>query len=133
MNRTIYFLKDSDLNSEAVSDEELRIYSLSNESLPDIKVVAYIEAASYLQITIDQTHCIICNKLIDDVQTLRTDGTWIWSADLEHYYQDHHFFWPRSFLQRMKSLSYKLSPISDSRQNTLLKLVGTDGWTMIEG
>ncbi|MBS1637736.1 MAG: hypothetical protein JST26_17605 [Bacteroidetes bacterium] len=63
---------------------------------------------------LDTTDCIICGENILHYDTLITDGDWVWSADLKHYFDHHNFVFPEDFLQSIRSKNYEISEISTS-------------------
>ena len=46
-------------------------------------------------------NCIISNEMISAEQ-IKTDGEWIWSDHIIHYYQEHGIDLPEDFIQHIK-------------------------------
>ncbi len=62
---------------------------------------------------LDTTECIICNKEIYHDGTLITDGNWVWSSDLNHYFKNHNFIFPKDFLKSIRYKNHETSKISE--------------------
>jgi hypothetical protein len=72
---------------------------------------------------------------------MRTDGKWIWSADLNFYSENHHFKWPEEFLthcgrKRKVSLSekklYELAAVYDKQLMSITREIKFDNLKVME-
>jgi hypothetical protein len=94
-----------------ISDEYLKKCYNINESI-DIDIIEHLNGSSYFWIFLDLNKDIFKGSTIDDFRTLRTDGKWIWSADLNFYALDYGFKYPEKFIHHIKKADK--THISDS-------------------
>lgn len=76
-------------------------------------LIDFLGKSDYLSITLDKVKSLFSNEYVSHVHTLRTDGKWIWSSDLNHYTKNHYFQWPKSFNEHV--LKNGMSTISEER------------------
>lgn len=141
MKRVIINISTPIIKIYKISDEYLIECNKLNEHQSTSKFLNYLESSIYLWIFLDRGVDIFNSTVIDDYRTLRTDGKWIWSADLNFYSGNHHFKWPEEFLihwgQKTKvSLSekkvYELSAEYDKQLMSIIREVKFDNLKLRE-
>jgi hypothetical protein len=76
------------------------------------KILQYISRPDAIQILLDRTKCILCNTHVSHFETLFTNRIWIWSADLNHYFEKHFFQFPDEFYKYAQLVNYQMPPLS---------------------
>ena len=104
----VYHIKDSYI----LNNHELN--SCDNQELSN-----YMSNSETFSLLLDLTNCIISNKEIPHYESLSTDGYWIWSSDLEHYIENFNLKMPSDFIHYLKSIHYKIKPLSKENMETL--------------
>ncbi len=59
----------------------------------------FFKESDYISIVIDSTNCLFDETKITHTKTLKTNGDWVWSADIEHYVEFHDFVLPKDFIE----------------------------------
>jgi hypothetical protein len=108
MKRFILNVSQQRVQVQVVPDEAL-IHCNQFQSPKNERLIHYIEQAGYDSICLDQTLDIFNKKRISHYKTFRTDGSWIWSSDLNYYTIHHGFLWPAQFMQHLGSQKEPLS------------------------
>lgn len=83
------------------------------------KIFEYLKKSKLFIVMLDKTDCVICNKKISHYGTLITDGNWVWSSDLNHYFEKHSFIFPEDFLKSIRDKSYEEPNVSELFCNDL--------------
>ncbi|MCL9807669.1 hypothetical protein NAT51_19255 [Flavobacterium amniphilum] len=117
MKRIIVNLNKTVLNVYVVTDDYLKECFEHIEPV-DRGLSRYLDESGYFSILLDTNYDIFEKNTISDFRTLRTDGYWIWSADLNYYYEKFGFKWPQEFVAFCKS--NKVSNLSDSLLDQIL-------------
>lgn len=65
--------------------------------------IEYLERSEYFQIFLNTNKDIFNQLKVDDYRTLKTNGRWFWSADLNFYSKNHSFEWPEDFITFWKN------------------------------
>ncbi|SEB45876.1 hypothetical protein SAMN04489761_0840 [Tenacibaculum sp. MAR_2009_124] len=108
-----------------IKDDEVIIYEITDQYLFEChrsnKVVMnkslylnYLSICDFEKITLDRTQCIFSQEWITHYGTLKTDGNWLWSTDLEHYFEKYNFKWPKDHLLKITNSNYQMSKKSKS-------------------
>lgn len=93
-----------------ISSEIIEVYFISNEYIIQCNnltteinesIIKHIEQSPFYEIFLDINFDIFNQEKISDFRTLRTDGKWVWSADLNFYTRKHNFQWPLKFLKHL--------------------------------
>ena len=121
--RQILHIKENEVIIYEVTDEYLHECKTSKESLPNKKeYLSYLKKTEFDSILLDRTKCIFSGKPITHYLTIKTDGDWLWSGDLEHYFEEHNFSWPKEHLRKIIDSSFELSEKSNSIFNKRIQL-----------
>ncbi|GGG15412.1 hypothetical protein GCM10011344_14970 [Dokdonia pacifica] len=112
-----------------IRESEVVIYEVTNKYLKEcwnLKVdlankdiyLEYLKKCEFENILLDKTQCIFSDKWISHFLTNKSDGDWLWSVDLEHYFEKYNFLWPEAHLKKMRNSNFKLS---DNSKSTIKK------------
>ena len=108
--RQILNIKDNEVIIYEITDQYLFECNKSNLSIKNKKnYLEYLNNCEFESILLDQTECIFSKKLITHFETIKTDGNWLWSGDLEHYFNRYNFIWPKNHLKKIEKSNYKIS------------------------
>lgn len=102
MKRFIFNVSQRRVEVQVVTDESI-IHCNQFQLSKNERLIHYIEQAGYDSICLDQTLDIFNKKRISHYKTFRTDGSWIWSSDLNYYTIHHGFIWPAKFMEHIDS------------------------------
>lgn len=108
-----------------IKDEEVIIYEITDQYLFECHhskyasankelCLNYLNKCEFDSIMLDQTQCIFSKDWITHFETHKTDGNWIWSGDLEYYFEKYNFIWPEDHLDKIMNSNYKISKESKS-------------------
>ncbi|MHA7060245.1 hypothetical protein ACWGOQ_0023690 [Aquimarina sp. M1] len=75
---------------------------------------AYVQDSENLTFFLDRTKSLFTNDYISHYRTLQTDGSWIWSSDLNVYTKDYSFIWPKEFVNQVCKLKGKMRDLKDN-------------------
>ncbi|MCP4177717.1 MAG: hypothetical protein GY756_08120 [bacterium] len=76
------------------------------------KLSRYLKKSYFLVGALEEAYCIFSKSLIEHYETWYTDGEWVWSADLMHYFKKYHFRWPDEFIQYLSKRKFAIPKIS---------------------
>jgi len=108
--RQILNIKDNEVIIYEITDQYLFECNKSNLSIKNKKnYLEYLNNCEFESILLDQTECIFSKKWITHFETIKTDGNWLWSGDLEHYFNRYNFIWPKNHLKKIEKSNYKIS------------------------
>lgn len=97
-----------------LTDNNLKEHNLKNFTIQDKeKIIKYLRKSEYLSILLDCTTCIFTGEIIEHFDTHKTDGKWIWSADIIHYIEKYNFILPFDFLSDIRQNDYKTYKLTD--------------------
>lgn len=87
-------------------DNAESIYNYQNKSIKEKrklnwKLFFYIQNSPMLFPNMGLQYCIITGEIIDS-NSFRTDGEWVWSVDLIHYYEEHAIDLPIEFVNHIR-------------------------------
>lgn len=110
------------------TDKNLKEDKANNFTIQDKeKIIKYMRKSEYLSILLDCTHCIFTGEIIEHFDTHKTDGKWIWSVDLIHYFKKHNLVLPLDFLSDISQNDYKTYKLADDFHENLYKKVYNKG------
>jgi hypothetical protein len=89
----------------AITDEYIK-RNINKQIHNKDKIQNFLEKAGYLSIVLNDTKSIFGEERIEHMETILTDGSWVWSADINHYLINHNFELPRLFLKHIKNSNY---------------------------
>jgi hypothetical protein len=78
-------------------------------------LVAHLDAGHVLVDVMEAGHDVITGSSHRHSQGCSspvTDGAWLWREDFPHYVETHHVSLPEVFLERVRSLNYKMPTIT---------------------
>ncbi|WP_435263821.1 hypothetical protein [Tenacibaculum sp. nBUS_03] len=108
--RKILNIKDDEVILYEITDQYLFDCNKSNIAIEKKKLyLDYLNNCDFESILLDQTECIFSKDLITHFETIKTDGDWLWSGDLEHYFDRFNFFWPEDHLKKIEKSNYKMT------------------------
>jgi len=110
--------------AKIVKNQDIELYKISdkyiincdaqrNNNNIDQKFLTYLKSGIYISILLDTAKDIFSDKRISSEETLVSDGKWVWSADLIHYYESHRFMWPQEFVNDAQRRSFQLEQLND--------------------
>jgi hypothetical protein len=115
---TDYDLKKDEVKNFQIQDKE--------------KIIEYMRKSEYLSILLDSTNCIFTGEIIEHFDTHKTDGKWIWSADIIHYIEKHNFILPLDFLSDIRQNDYKTYKLTDEIYKNLHEKIYTKGYLNVK-
>jgi hypothetical protein len=116
--RMIINATDPVLEVYRVSDNYLKECA-KNKHPTDNNLISYLDQSEYFMILLDTNYDIFEKTKIDDFRTMRSDGKWIWSADLNFYTLNYGFKWPDDFIRHVKKEGKCV--VSDKKLKRLIK------------
>ncbi len=125
MHRVLLKINPPEVSVCAISDEYLQECNgkAVTADKEKTKFNAYLKKGIAVSILLDLTKCMFCGKSIEHFLTLCTDGEWVWSADLHHYSEEHHFVWPQAFVESIAAKHYKRSKLSKGQLDVVSVLL----------
>lgn len=120
--RILIDIQKEPFNLLEFTDSDLKEYEAKNFNIQDkAKILKYMRKSEYLSILLDCTKCIFTGEIIEHFDTHKTDGKWIWSADIIHYIEKHNFVLPLDFLSDIRLNNYKTYKLTDEIYENLVK------------
>lgn len=116
--RIIIDIRKSPLLLYEVTDEILKMNIKC--ILDKDEVYGYLKKSHYLEILLDKTLCVYGEQMIEHYQTYLTDGSWVWSSDINHYFFNHNFALPKDFLEYIRTLNYIPKSYNESYDDFIL-------------
>jgi hypothetical protein len=108
--RQIINIKNDEVIIYEITDQYLKeCFKLKDNLAGKNLYLTYLKNCEFEDILLDSTKCIFSDEYIMHFLTTKTDGDWLWSADLEHYFEKYNFIWPDEHLKKITNSAYKLS------------------------
>lgn len=131
--RIIIDIKKKNFELLEVTDGNLKEDSMKSFCIEDKKeIIRYMKNSEYLSILLDYTTCIFTGKNIEHFETHLTDGNWIWSADIIHYFEKHNYILPLNFLSDIRQKHYKTHKLTDEIHKVLCEKIYKKGCLNLE-
>lgn len=106
----IIHIKPREVIIYEVTDQYLKeCQSLKKEIKNKTLYLQYFENCEYENIVLDKSQCIFSGKWITHNMTKKSDGDWLWTADLEHYFEHYNFLWPEEHQNKIQLSNFELS------------------------
>ena len=76
------------------------------------QLVAYLMHAPFsLPVRNPDAWCFICNQRFNETGGQRSDGTWTWASDLDHFVAKHNVRLPDRMVDHIRSRKYSLGKV----------------------
>lgn len=112
MKRIIAEIRTDKIRLYTVSDAYILRCSDEKKEINE-RLDRYLNASTYISILLDTAKDLFSGKQIKSEETWISDGTWVWSADLLHYYRHHNFQWPENMIHAIKDRDYFVPVLTD--------------------
>ncbi|MGP3772245.1 hypothetical protein ACTWJ8_15570 [Streptomyces sp. SDT5-1] len=115
------FFREGNEDADPATYSESLVEAVNRPTMPDEEqVLAYLKGGVEFFSTMGaEKDALTGDEYIGGAGSLRTDGTWVWPVDLEHYIRRHHAVIPDDFHAHIRAHNYRAPAVSDDRVNEI--------------
>lgn len=119
-----FFREHPDGNPE---DPSLHEYVFQGDPGLRSRVVDYLDSASMLSVSTSTTFDVLSDSKIETGRSAtRTDGVWMWPADLSYYVWNYNIRLPDEFLERAAGFDWVPPVVTDERIGAIVEEITMD-------
>ncbi|MGY0486488.1 hypothetical protein [Streptomyces sp. WG-D5] len=115
------FFREGNENGDPTKYVESLIDAVTGPAMSDEEqILSYLGGGTEFYTTMGaDLDALTGDERIAGSGSLRTDGTWVWPVDLEHYIRRHHAAIPDDFRAHIRAHGYRAPAVPDDRVNAI--------------